>query len=198
MARTKQRKVERMAGEELEKAQLRRAKKESLQTDDEARAERLENIKFKDGLTSLPDDYDDLVVAKVLSGSWGKEDLDRYNHRMREGGMPDPVDDDSVEVTIDEPIEDIDSDDGGPRVSFGNMEDSPMFSSSPTQSIVNSGDGTKVNQANNVNSFIAGDGNVSNTYQDNQISNSDGTKRMIFAKRDPMDFKRMFMQNLFN
>ena len=85
-----------MAGEKkLSPEEQRAAYRARLQTDDEERAKRIARIEFHEGLDSLPDNYDDKVVAKVLRGSWGKDDLERYNHVMRDGGIggdskPDP------------------------------------------------------------------------------------------------------------
>ena len=47
--------------------------------------DKLKDIKFEDGLSSLPDDYDKGVANRVISGSWGEDDLKRYQHRMRAG-----------------------------------------------------------------------------------------------------------------
>ena len=70
----------RMAGDELLKSrEEKEAYRQSLLTDEELRNERIQNVKFKGGLTALPEDYDPIKVVTALKGSWGQEDLARYN-----------------------------------------------------------------------------------------------------------------------
>ena len=70
----------RMAGDELLKSrEEKEAYRQSLLTDEELRNERIQNVKFTGGLTTLPDDYDPIKVVTALKGSWGQEDLARYN-----------------------------------------------------------------------------------------------------------------------
>ena len=55
-----------------------------------------------------------------------------------------------------------------------------------------------VNQDNDISNMIYGNNNNLSNFQDNSISNFANIGDGLYAKRNPMDFKNMFMQNLFN
>jgi hypothetical protein len=55
-----------------------------------------------------------------------------------------------------------------------------------------------VNQDNDISNMIYGSNNNLSNFQDNSISNFANIGDGLYAKRNPMDFKNMFMQNLFN
>lgn len=107
----------RMAGEKkLSPEEQRAAYRARLQTDDAERAKRIERIEFHEGLDSLPENYDDKVVAKVLRGSWGKDDLKRYNHVMRDGGISDDPKPDPKPAADPKPTIDVTGDVTGPVI----------------------------------------------------------------------------------
>jgi len=97
MAKDRNNKKNRMAGEKLNGKKDREEYRDSLLTDEAARNERIKNMNFHEGLESLPENYDDINVVKALSGSWGEDDLRRYNKLM---GGPEQ---EEVEVVNDSP-----------------------------------------------------------------------------------------------
>ena len=79
----------RMAGDELLKGrEEREAYRQSLLTDADLRNERIQNMKFHEGLEALPENYDPIKVVTALKGSWGQDDLARYNDLFGGGGDP--------------------------------------------------------------------------------------------------------------
>ena len=112
---------------------------------------------------------------------------------------------------VDEIVEDIES-----VTPIKNV--SPFPASSPVQTITtnpfpdevafvpNLGGGgfdfdqtLKVNQNNDINSYINGDNNSLNNYQYNGINNEAfGDTDGLYAQRDPEGFKNLFMKNFFN
>lgn len=149
---------------------------------------RTSGVKIDEGPGNLRDEYQ----ARVDSG-------DKFNPRSQEYlerhgvvfNRPEDIDEsEDIDFVTDEPMEQL-------PVEYA--PDVPTFSSAPIQSIVSSGEGgMNINQDNDISNLIYGnDNNVSN-YQNNSIGDSMNIGDGLYAKRDPMGFKNMFMQNLFN
>ena len=144
----------RMAGEKLSQEQRNANARTKLLEDDDARAERLSGIEFKDGVTSI-DGLDEKQVSQAYQGGYfGKDDLQRYNKLM---GI---------------------NDNDNPRGSQGNNGstsgresiNSPISQANP---ISIDGDSNQVNQDNSIRQTQNYDYSVDNTktLNDNSVRN---------------------------
>ena len=144
--------------------------------------ERPDGVKIDEGDGNLVDKYQGLVDSGSRFNRKAQDYLEGHGVVFN---RPEDID-----FVTDEPMEQL-------PVEYA--PDVPTFSSAPIQSIVSSGEGgMNINQDNDISNLIYGnDNNVSN-YQDNSIGDSMNIGDGLYAKRDPMGFKNMFMQNLFN
>ena len=166
---------------------------------------RTSGVKIDEGPGNLVDEYQ----ARVDSG-------DKFNSRAQkylEGhGV---VFNQPEEIVIKDEPEEIDFVNDEPIAEY--PSEVPSFSSAPVQTIITSpnpdesdfvpglsGDGfdfdqtLNVNQDNDISNLVYGSNNNLTNYQDNSISNVASIGDGLYAQRNPMDFKNMFMQNLFN
>ena len=136
--------------------------------------DKLKDIKFEDGLSSLPDNYDKGVANRVISGSWGEDDLKRYQHRMRAG---------EAGKHSYTPYKDSDSSEDSSSSSSAGSNDSANFSQDVIKdlpkiglpaAVANSFQEQNVQQDNDISTTIDGDNNVVNNNQDNSISQFGG------------------------
>lgn len=121
----------------------------------------------------------DKLRGYIKEGKRNKKD--KRNQPVQD---PDPVVDDiDDEIEIDTPTEPT------PIYNVGDT----TFSSAPIQTITSSGlGGINTNQDNDISNMIFGNDN--NVYNDQNNAIGDG----LYAQRNPMDFKTMFMKNLFS
>ena len=162
---------------------------------------RPDGVKINEGEGNLVDKYQGLVDS-------GKRFNNQAEDYLKSHGVvfnrPEEIE------MIDEPDE-IDFVDDEPIVQY--RPEVPTFSSAPIQTITTSpspeevdlgGSGfdfdqtLNVNQDNDIYNAIYGSNNNVSNFQDNSISNSANIGDGLYAQRNPMDFKNMFMQNLFN
>jgi len=145
---------------------------------------RPDGVSIDEGEGNLVDKYQGLVDS-------GKRFNNQAEDYLKSHGV---IFNQPEEIVIKDEPEEIDLITDEPTVEY---TPAPVtFSSAPIQSIVSSGDGgMNINQDNDISNMIYGnDNNVSN-YQDNSIGNIGDE---LYAQRNPMDFKNMFMQNLFS
>ena len=168
---------------------------------------RPDGVKIDEGEGNLVDKYQGLVDSGTTFNKKAQDYLKGHGvvfNRPEEIEMEDMPED----TIVDQPVV------GRPVTVPSEI---PTFSSAPIQTITTSpsideddfvpgvSDGgydfdqtMNVNQDNDINNMIYGsDNNVSN-YQDNSIGNYMNIGDGLYAKRDPMGFKNMFMANLFN
>ena len=142
----------RMAGDKLSQAQRNAEAREKFLEDDEARAERLEGIKYADGITSI-DGLDEKKVSQAYQGgTFGKDDMRRYNQLMGNNNndetATDSSDDSSRGATT------------GNATAGDNSIASPISQASP---ISIAGDSNQVNQDNSIRQTQNYDYSVDNT-----------------------------------
>jgi len=137
--------------------------------------DKLKDIKFEDGLSSLPEGYDKGVANRVISGSWGEDDLKRYQHRMRAG---------EAGKHSYTPYKDSDSSDSSSSSSSSaGSNDSANFTEDVIKDLpkigipmatANSMQEQNIQQDNDITTNIDGNNNTVNNNQDNSISQFGG------------------------
>jgi hypothetical protein len=151
----------RMAGDKLSQAQRNAEAREKFLEDDEARAERLEGIKYGDGITSI-DGLDEKKVSQAYQGgTFGKDDMRRYNQLMGNNNDETGSDGDSRAPG---------SSSAGNATAGDNSIASPISQANP---ISIDGNSNQVNQDNSIQQTQNYDYSVDNTktLNDNSVRN---------------------------
>ena len=151
----------RMAGDKLSQAQRNAEAREKFLEDDEARAERLEGIKYGDGITSI-DGLDEKKVSQAYQGgTFGKDDMRRYNQLMGNNNDETGSDSDSRAPG---------SSSAGNATAGDNSIASPISQANP---ISIDGNSNQVNQDNSIRQTQNYDYSVDNTktLNDNSVRN---------------------------
>lgn len=152
---------QRMAGDKLSQAQRNAEAREKFLVDDEARAERLEGIKYGDGITSI-DGLDEKKVSQAYQGgTFGKDDMRRYNQLMGNNNDETGSDGDSRAPG---------SSSAGNATAGDNSIASPISQANP---ISIDGNSNQVNQDNSIQQTQNYDYSVDNTktLNDNSVRN---------------------------
>jgi hypothetical protein len=152
----------RMAGDKLSQAQRNAEAREKFLEDDDARAERLEGIKYGDGITSI-DGLDEKKVSQAYQGgTFGKDDMRRYNQLMGNNN--------NDETGSDGDSRAPGSSSSGNATAGDNSIASPISQANP---ISIAGNSNQVNQDNSISQTQNYDYSVDNTktLNDNSVRN---------------------------